>query len=956
MADSNGYYTGAVFLSISDTIDTGYRILYGRKTNLLGMPRDLAVGPSPNMDYVSNIVMDKLANIKGRAYSVSTPTREQNINMRSDLDNVNQYLGSVLETNIVCDDADFRNLAPITDIGTSFTRNIGINPQYTYQNTLLSSFSYARTATYGRVTYALAVDLTGVAVGDLFRDGAGNEYSVVAVSVGSYYLDIVNKFDAQIPTTINTSVGTAQDGSCRLNDNPRDLLLSELKASIYSDIIPIYAIEETKEVYQPTGNMVYAVRNRQRLEPRLALVGNWENHVGADADKFVRNNTGFGSIIFTGFISDCVLLMRRKATGPTLNVYRNNRILGSIDTKGSPLVTAGNTLVGPRWERLIVASGLDPDTLSTIQIEISVAGDFEIFGLEYSRSRSTALLESGRAFDDSILCKVDTIDASYSLPIVSSKSRGDRAIVSLTTTGYNTYLNSLPDIDENSPTFNSATGSVLSINTGAGKLSEYKVGDRVLLTYPAGTPSIRTVTAVGTTTLTVNSAPSSTTGSVSFLFRADNTAPIAEEEEIFRYDIVKSFSAYPITGFLATDTRARFAVCQDHITLITASSVQVSPAKYPGVNNLAILKAGGTLKILACVTRLDLAFVTTTATTLSVTVDGDTRSVTVGTGQLRLCLFKKARYQTHLVEITTSATDFAFYELIGYGVASPVPSNAPNLLADVRYLAGYRASSTLPNGIPWGGVFYEALTHATFAEGIGTGTNWTYLEDNSLLLGRTLRASKATSSCEFVFFGAAAEFHFYTAPNFGIINISLDGVLLTTVDSYAAVASRSSVSIDAVTLDYHTIKISLGNPRAKNPASSDFLIAPIGFYAVNKYGNLSLSPNGFDVMSNVADTRKFRGVSGENAVASLTFSQNELGHRAGEQSLSLGATTASITFSAPLTSTNYSLSLSLLSTTGSPVQIPFVITSKTRAGFSVKWSYPIPDTTYTLNYLAMGYN
>lgn len=74
-----------------------------------------------------------------------------------------------------------------------------------FSNVALTGFTY--TSLTGQIAYAFPVDLDGVAPGDLFKDGAGTDFTILAV-------DTVNsKLFLSTGLTINNTVGNATHGS-----------------------------------------------------------------------------------------------------------------------------------------------------------------------------------------------------------------------------------------------------------------------------------------------------------------------------------------------------------------------------------------------------------------------------------------------------------------------------------------------------------------------------------------------------------------------------------------------------------------------------------------------------------------------------------------------------------------------------------------------------------------------
>jgi hypothetical protein len=76
-----------------------------------------------------------------------------------------------------------------------------------FSNTSLIAFSY--NGTNGELTYAFPVDLRSVAPGDLFRDGAGTDFTILGVDVPNNIVILDEGL------TINNTVNDANDGSIR---------------------------------------------------------------------------------------------------------------------------------------------------------------------------------------------------------------------------------------------------------------------------------------------------------------------------------------------------------------------------------------------------------------------------------------------------------------------------------------------------------------------------------------------------------------------------------------------------------------------------------------------------------------------------------------------------------------------------------------------------------------------
>jgi hypothetical protein len=77
--------------------------------------------------------------------------------------------------------------------------------------------------------------------------------------------------------------------------------------------------------------------------------------------------------------------------------------------------------------------------------------------------------------------------------------------------------------------------------------------------------------------------------------------------------------------------------------------------------------------------------------------------------------------------------------------------------------------------------------------------------------------------------------------------------------------------------------------------------------------------------------------------------------RSGESSISLGATSLTVTFSSALPNSSYIVVVSMVNTTDpTPQYQPLVVTSKTTAGFTVQWNSPTDTANYLIDYQVPG--
>jgi len=756
--DADGFFTGDLYVSCDGPVDSYSRLIYGKRKVLQTVGRNVVMLPTPATTIVPGLAIERIANIKGRAFADPTPTREQNINLRSDLDDVGSYLGTVLETNVVAANDDFVRLSQDPIYGPSFVKNVGVSLVYTFSNTGLVSFSYA----VGVVTFASPVNLSGVRIGDLFRDGAGNLYNVTAVNDPADTLGIVSAVTGLIPNAIVTSVGTAPDGSTQINFNPRNLLLSEMKLSFGAEHIKVATLVSiSNEFSVPGGQVALGVVNADgRFDPRVVFYGAWENYRSPTRQKYVRNDGANGSIMLTGFFTSVAILLRRKPNSPPLGVSIDGQAAVTVSTSAIGAISANVANdEGPKYQRVVLASGLPPNRPTTLTISIlsNTVGTLDVFGIEMVRdnSDSLALLESGRAFQEARILKRDTIDDSVPISAIGALSRGGQSSYYLAEQSYGVSFGELTDLDAGGTPSGNATGAVVTITAGAGKLTNYKVND-IILVANVTTSVIRRISVLALPVITLDSATSYAGDAVTLRHIAStgSPAPNLEEELLTRYSLLTDFADASGTDLSKPDLADRMVVSRDGLTLISGKAISVGVsgiADITGVAKAVIVDTAFGSDIRFCVTstRLDLIINSASAVTFNISVDGSPNfSETLAAGSARrYSVFSNARYQSHEVVITPTSGALALSEIMLFLPIDPVVPGTTTSTADLGRIAAYEASrsgfTSAPFLYPLGGVFYPSTHHMSYltgtpvAEAIGVsqpGTSNTPVEFSPLRL------------------------------------------------------------------------------------------------------------------------------------------------------------------------------------------------------------------------------
>jgi hypothetical protein len=890
-ADANGFFTGDLYLQTSSLLDNPFRLLYGKQRTLKNVLKEFTVKNTPGNETAGASVVQSIVNIKGRPYdgvNSTVPTREQNINLRKALDSMQSYLGSVLDTNMVADGADFEKLSQEPDIGSYFVRNVGIADSYIFSNTgLVGVNSTPYNPTTGRVTYNSAVNLSLVQAGDVFIDGALNKFYISLVNDASDYVEIRNISNGSIPSSIISFPNGSNPlfGSIAKNFNPRDVLLSEMKLNVNTELLRVNAVEELKGVYsQPDGFQVFGFRTPNgRIEPRVQLYGSWQTITDSNLNTFARN-IGYGGLIYTGFVSDLVVLLKRRQFSPPLDVSVNERFIGTVSTSYSG--SAGSIDLGSvSLQKLLVASGLSLTEPTTVRLDINTttADPFDFSGLEVVYNDSNMLLETGVAFDNTEIVQRSVQD-SVSVPTISQFKRGGTYSFAVTEQSYSFSNNTLTDTDQ---VWTAAvSGVVITITSDPSNLRfNYKDGDLIEI-WDTGVTSkvIRKIAShnYGLMTFNLDSVtgfPAATSVQFRHVCSTDISQVVTpEDQEAITYNLVKDFVGVSSTDFRTVASTDRYMVAKDGLTTIAGQSLAVVDSGIAGVDSGIQVGLAGNFKISALATRIDIVVANSvTAAGVQISIDNSpSYSYTITGGSAKLfTVMCNAKYQTHEIVISGGGGNLIISEVIIHTPKTTAITDLPVRTADLVYTASYKASDEESPGTlsasptvlrysPRGGVFYQASHYMSFNNGVGVGVWSSTVDFSKSIFGAYTSASNVGAYAEFGFYGTVFELMYLTGPTFGTFTITIDGspinplnkittdtanLVGSTVNAFNATYSRQLVGQRNLTRGWHTVRMTLNATR----------MALMGYYTGCMSGTSSLQLAGYNngTYTGVVDNRKF---------------------------------------------------------------------------------------------------
>lgn len=888
-ADADGFYGGDLYIKVDNVIDTGVRLVYARKTNLKDIDRGYDVIKGPATDFVSGEVRQHIQNIKGRPYGDLLPDDETNKNLREDVDNLISYLGSNQATTIIAADEDYEFFKDDAKLGGKFVKNIGIQPIYTFENTSTVSFNYSTTT--GLVTYSGSPDLSNVLVGNLFRDGFDNFFKVVSVNDGTKQVGIVDIGTGLKPLSIISSNATPDDGSIRTNNNPRNLLLSELKGNAHS-VIKIGDLYRLQEFSKPEGRPAYGISQAdKRINPRVVLYGSWTREPNKTTGEIeIKNISSIGDIQFTGFISSMYLWCKVTPAAPNLEISINNEQVATVVSisqsgEASPEVAY---ISGERFQKVKIVSGLDSSLLNTINARIqgSTADPLVIYAIE-TVSINTANpeknkeinFESGVGFENT---RINNKDEITTIPVFPASNRTgsnytttlDRDINGVTITNILDTPMSELDFDPNYPIISPQSPTQFSPLNGseANKLVLFKVGDIVELIGTTKNEKRRLLSI--TPFLQIDSACLVTEDKEMRLICSlgDNTPDDLAEDYANRYEFVTDFVNHTSTDFNtknAAPKAQRYVVNSDGATIVGAKNSSISLDR----RSVIISQTTGSIDFGVMGTRLDLEFNNPAPVTLRVSIDGSEEyEISVAAGINRKTIFNRSRYTFHEVHIRSLTGEFECTHMTIYSLERGVSKVKP-MLTTQDNIAPYRqdfANDEIPFRYSNGKYFMDAFKYSIPTKGAGLNPTWDW-EDSPHFIGRILNTQNDGDKMKYTFVGEGFEILYHGRDDGGMATIEVDGVAWDAIPSTTLVGNNNEfldtynttnaprlASLTGLEYGEHEVVITIPNPRTKNISSSGYEVGIFGLFVLSIDGGLRYTyDSGQSTYVPLVDMREF---------------------------------------------------------------------------------------------------
>ena len=995
--DAKGFFSGAPLYIKYDVVpDTGLNLNFGRKKTFEVFPIEALMLRSPGSTQASSDVVTTVEKISGRDWDDTPPTNEQNIELRKDVVDLKEYVSSVFNSDFVV--GNFDKVDGVPDFNNDFITNIGIPPNYSFENTGLVAFSYD--PVLGKVTFVATVANGSVIPGNVFIDGIEDEYTITGIPSGTEFT--IARRNGVVPLSINTTNTTSAHGSAKPDNNPRKTNLSTLNYVVGRERIHSREIEVVQNEYHPrTGNVAFQIRTPLRSaffrEPRVRFYGGFQNRDTSNRKRVVATNLGI--IMITGYFTDCRLLVDLQSTSPIVTVKVDGDPTGTaIDLSRTGNIADLGSELDIQQQSVEVATGLTDNVPHTIEIEIANAtGDFIIYGLDLFRlDTTTTLVLPGRAFVQSDLYKSDAT-VGFLTPQVSTRSRGavsvrfiNRALGQQTTT---IPLTDLDGIAGGPAGVAVAAVTTFTVSSGFAKFAFYRPGD-IVKVITATAEEVKQIDTIGPGIGVIEFTTAVTSSGAAILIHVaspagDSTDPT---REYARYGISEMGVQQGLVDFgqIFLLPSSRLYTLEDGTTSIAGQNIRYTTTGIDGVGvALEMIDGTSTVRIRAVATRMDILTVNTTSVTADVQIDGSpVNTITIpGGGLSRVSLWTNARYQTHEVLITAGT---------GVRIASillhePVikPDIEGSTLATQNIVANHDSSRSVDGSvIPTGSIAVDPHTMGgVFINGTGVGTNWTHTVDfvTNPYWGRFITNDREGSTFEYFLIGSGFEMEYFVRDDFGRPFVFINGTLATAanfgsatfkginsatgkLDMYdpSSTTIRKKMMVTGLPYGKQLIRIEVQTPRDKNPASFGTSINIGTFYEIGDSSRLSYTPS-----------RGFRGELGiEDFVYGMDWARDERNFDSGAiareevpvirevlqptraQAIAVGsgATSIAILFSSDFGDSDYAVTANLYNDTDTfPEFQPITITARSSVGFTAKWNDPLDTANYTLNYTAIKF-
>lgn len=835
VTNSNGFWSSSIYFTFSGVIDSAVQIRYGVLTNFSTASRGLALLPGPREAQMSGPLLARLKAISGRQFDDPMQAGESNVQLFNALGGARRYLNAATVGDYVVSGDLFPKMreAGYTEFNVQGNYQIllsGTHP-YTvgYTPSAIAAFDsvFVQDASYVSViTYSPSVSLTNVMQGMYFLDDAGYISRILQVNVSASKLLI---FTNGRPVNGNNTGG--QTSVLVAGNNPLNLeIYDEHRTWMFGDLIPVEGVAAQTNSYEflpeggsevgtyvpvsnwsaigqsilpNSGNAAGTIRGRplfnvlpkangDRFDPRVSLVGGWENDPAFPNAATGIVSQGALGIDITGRFDNITLLTRVATTTPYgfrvfINGVYNNAASQFLADQTLNSQQPSNALASLRGAEILMQpihfslngalAGLNAQS-SHVRIEITEgAGKFVLAGIRMNTAAQSIVEDPGNLFTDSDFVSTPTSNPLVAPTTWGSQARGAKVthFIDKTTHARGTAIALPPTLNDPAVSIGAAATTFSSILLGA----SIQVGSVLILTTRTGSSQAdvantyhhRYVTDFDRSTnlITINAAiPTAGTYRVELTMSIPTDAsgnPIVgspgliapglggTEQEIARLktqDWSTGTSSRDVANLSTVLSDSRVTTLDDGSTSISVHNCIYVTAGIAGyVDGIQMSTTTSSIIYTAQCARMDVVFSGSaggTPTTVQVQIDGGLAyTITVScTGVAHHSLFFGGNNQSHTVKISNPsiAGQIVISEVIFCDLAPALVTGTPVAEYSVMKNSVAGISGTLYDFYPTAGTQDPLLisntgvrmvdltkSHAALYNGSGGSTDWTIVPD-----------------------------------------------------------------------------------------------------------------------------------------------------------------------------------------------------------------------------------
>ena len=469
--DSDGFYTGTLYVGVTGTPDLPCRLIYGQKTQLnstsstglTALGKESFLIPQPTSAQISQELLVRLQDISGRLFDDQMESGETNVELNEHVSGLKEYLNATTTSDLVVGTEDFPQLRNVPSMAADFPLDTAETPLlaagYPYSlpagatpstvDPTITTFDATPTTAVVQFTYNPLISLSKVLPGHLFIDSAGIRFRILAVNNTNQSL-LVYTGGSSVAVSATTGIGTSN--GIYVANNPRQLELTyDSGISMGREIIPVEGLEPDLGNFEdlppgglavgtqatptligtgltvmgsatgaPAGRPYHHIlpKKQGRYESRVRLIGDWKQDQNLYPKQVVGQvSQGVCGIEYTGRLTDLILHVALSSTIPSgITVFVDgvyNAAASTFWTSATNTVALSSAIASFRTgesssQPLFFPLGLDTG-IHTVRIEFTQGGPTAAFQLYgIEVFFGTAYLEKGRAFTETDLIKTDT--------------------------------------------------------------------------------------------------------------------------------------------------------------------------------------------------------------------------------------------------------------------------------------------------------------------------------------------------------------------------------------------------------------------------------------------------------------------------------------------------------------------------------------------------------------------